>query len=461
MSALADALRAKFKTPAAAVKALGLDESLLEDGGGITMPMSLSAARAIARSLKRRGMLAMDASEEETARELQRTELEGDRRRVDDRHYDGRDWRVDDRHRADDLEANAGVPPWLAEHRDDGDAEFEQEAERVEDACADRRADDLRARLGHEASDEEWEREEEEEEFKPDESETLDRRADDRGHRADDALDRRRRAHDRARARRAADAKAKLGRDETEEETAAREKEEEAEDRRHARDRARLGRDYRRARDRHHRALDRLRRHADDYRRADDARRAAMDAKRAGDAARADDERRRHADDARRAYDEVCAARDARRTARDRRRAHDRRHGMDEPPEFRGMPKPGGEMVSKSAMDAAIQQALRDNDFKHRAIAEAIEVVRPKVGKIALDSAIQGEGDVYARALDVLGVGHAGITQLAALKQMFALASAPSRETRTGGFAQDAAPAAKASEEFATWLPNAANITRM
>ena len=464
MTKLADALRAKFKNPRDAILALGLDESLLRDGldntvledGGSNMGLSRTAALATVKSLKRRGLIAMDADPEEAASMLQReANVEGDY------HPSTRD-----------IEPNAGVPPWLEEHRDDdADDAFETEEERHADEEAMRRASDLRRALGHEASDDEWVRSEEEMEFKPDASGTL------------DAM----------RMRRAADARRKLGRDETEEEKKARETGEEAEDRKRARDRAKAAMDYRHAKDRHHRATDALRRHADDYRRAadakeraddsrkraDDAHTRAMDAKKAEDASkaaedakkaedsvrRADDAMRRHSEDARSAYDEVCGARDARRKAMDKRRASDKKRAMDNPPPFKGMPEPGGEMVSKSAMDAAIKDALRDNDVRHHAIQTAIEAVRPRVGAIALDAAIQSEADIYGKALDILGVPHKDITQIAALKQMFQLASATARsDDRNRGLATDSVPkdvAAKSGEEFATWLPGAANIGRM
>ena len=122
-------------------------------------------------------------------------------------------------------------------------------------------------------------------------------------------------------------------------------------------------------------------------------------------------------------------------------------------------------MVGKAAMDEAIRNALRDNDARHQAIQDAREVVRPRVGAIAMDAAIQSEADVYGKALDILGVPHKDVTQIAALKQMFALASAPSRsDDRSRGLATDALPrdvAAKSGEDFANWLPGAANIGRM
>jgi hypothetical protein len=463
MTKLADALRAKFKSPKDAIKALGLDQSLLQgdldttilEDGGSNMSMSLAAARTAVKALKRRGLIAMDASEEEAADMLRReANVE-----------DFRSTMVRD-------EPNAGVPPWLEEHRDDDDDDsYETEEERKIDEDAMRRASDLRRMLGHEASDDEWLKSEEEMEFKPDNSNTLDS----------------------MRMRRASDARRKLGRDETEEEKTEREKSEEAQDRKRASDRARAAMDYRSAKDRHRRAMDALGRHASDYRRAMDSRKRAADSRKRADDAhtkamdakseeeatkaakeakeaedgmrRADDAMQRHSEDARSAYDEVCGARDARRTARDKRRASDKKRAMDNPPPFKGMPETGADMVSKSAMDAAINDALRANDIRHSAMATAIEAVRPRVGAIALDAAIQSEADVYGKALDILGVSHKDVTQIAALKQMFALASSPARgDDRARGLATDALPAdvaAKSGEEFATWLPGAANIGRM
>lgn len=119
-------------------------------------------------------------------------------------------------------------------------------------------------------------------------------------------------------------------------------------------------------------------------------------------------------------------------------------------------------MVSKAAMDAAIRDALASNDARHTAIGAALEAVRPKVGRIAMDSSIQNEGDVYGRALDVLGVPHAGITQLAALKAMFSMAQRPGGDHRDepSRLAQDAA-SADSFKKFAEMFPGAAGIERM
>jgi len=146
--------------------------------------------------------------------------------------------------------------------------------------------------------------------------------------------------------------------------------------------------------------------------------------------------------------DAMRRARDARDRARDARRAHDKKFGRDEPPEFEGRPKVGGGMdgmVTKAAMDAAINdrvaQALRDNDAHHRAVSDALDHVRGKAGKIAMDGSIKGAADVYSRALVVLGVDHAGIRDAVALRRIFDMVPRPGGEARGSGFAHDSAPA--------------------
>ena len=343
------------------------------------------------------------------------------------------------------TEANAGLPPHVMEDPEDADDETPEE--RDEDEACDRRARDAKMRLGRDASEEEIERLEEEED--PPEG------------RRSEAEDR---ARDAMRMRRAADARKLLGRDETEEETKKREEKDDAEDRKRAHDRRRMGRDYRRARDAHRTARDAHRRAAADWRKAHDGHAKAMDAKSAEDAARHARDMKKADDECKEAMDAMVKARDSRHEARDARRAHDKRYGRDDPPEFKGMPKPGGEMVTKEAMDAAISErvndALRENDRKHREISEARVAVRPKAGDIAMDSAISSAGDVYARALDVLGVDHVGVRDAIALRKMFEIAPRRGGDPQrgNGGFAHDAAPSATAYQSFAQRFPNAAKI---
>lgn len=66
MSRLADALKRKFTTPQAALRHLGLDASLLENGD--TDMMTSATALAAVRALRKRGLvIAMDAAGEEEA----------------------------------------------------------------------------------------------------------------------------------------------------------------------------------------------------------------------------------------------------------------------------------------------------------------------------------------------------------------------------------------------------------
>jgi hypothetical protein len=363
------------------------------------------------------------------------------------------------------TEANAALPTYMQE--DPEDAEDETEEERKEDEGCDRRARDARHRMGRDESEEEEERREEEEAddwaHMPGSRRSSDESPSDLDPKEGKAL------VDDRRAKRADDAKRRLGRDETEEEREKREREDDAEDRIRARDRRRMGRDYRRARDAHRAARDAHRKAAADYRRAQDGHRNAMDAHKADDAAKCATDMKKADDEARRAHDALVKARDARHRARDARRAHDKRYGRDEPPPFKGRPNVGGGMdqqITKAAMDAAIKdqvsQAVRDNDRRHREIAEAMSLVRPKVGELAMDSTIHVAADVYDRALTVLGVEHAGIRDAVALKRLFEMAPRPGGEHHrsNGGFAQDAAPAS-AFNSFAKRFPGAARVERI
>ncbi len=82
--------------------------------------------------------------------------------------------------------------------------------------------------------------------------------------------------------------------------------------------------------------------------------------------------------------------------------AKDKRIGKDNPPPFKGMPKPGGTMVTQDSVNAAIKAATDTERKNQRAIREAERVVRPLVGEmsIAFDSA----DEVYKNALTMLGV---------------------------------------------------------
>jgi hypothetical protein len=490
MTALIDALRRKYRTPHEAMTALGLDADLLGPRLGLdaapggdeeeamaiqmTPKASVAAGMFLGRFGQRlkSGAMAMDAASAAslfgpifagiTSKNFaaQMPALDAALRAT----LKGRLANDADLAEVSDLlkeiegiqagedtatEANAGMPAYMREEPEDADDETPEERE--EDEGCDARAADAKKRLGRDEADDEAENREEENEFKPDTSKTG-------------ASDARLRARDALKMRRAADAKKRLGRDEEPKEKEDREKREEAEDRRHARARHRMGRDYRRARDAHRAARDAHRKHANDWRKASDAHKSAMDARKADDAAKAAMDMKRADDAAREAHDAMVRARDARHRARDARRAHDAamRRARDE----ENM-EPRGEMITKAAMDQAIDTRVADavaaNDRRHREIAEARAVVRPKAGDIAMDSAINTASDVYAKALDVLGVNYSGITDQVALRRLFEVAPRPGAGnpgSGSGGFANDAAPATGAAL-FKKLLPNAARVERV
>lgn len=487
MTALIDALRRRYKTPQEAMQALGLDADLLGARLGLDaalggeeedMGLQLSPKAALAEGMflghfggrlktglamdslpvafgpifagitaknfsaqrpaldaalrvALKGKLANDAEIEEVTNLLK--QIEGVEAGADTT-----------------TEANAGMPAYMREEPEDADDETPEERE--EDEGCDARARDARDRLGRDERDDEEDEREEENEFKPDTSK-------------EGARDARMRARDKARdamrTRRADDARRRLGRDEEPEEKENREREEEAKDRREARDRRRMGRDYRRARDAHRAARDAHRRHANDWRRAHDAHKSAMDAKSADDAAKAAADMKRADDEARKAHDAMVRARDTRHRARDARRAHDTRRAKDENME------PRGDTVTKAAMDQAIATgvaaAVAANDRRHREIAEARSLVRVKAGDIAMDSGINTAADVFAKALDVLGVNYSGISDATALRRLYEVA--PRRggdggNSGNNGFAHDAAPAS-ASALFSKLIPGAASVERL
>lgn len=120
------------------------------------------------------------------------------------------------------------------------------------------------------------------------------------------------------------------------------------------------------------------------------------------------------------------------------------------------------EPITKAAMDAAIQDAVRENDRRHHEIAEARRLVRPKVGELAMDSSIHSAADVYSRALTALGVEHAGIREPAALRRLFEVAPRPGGGERSSTvvLAHDASPATSFAS-FAKRFPGAERIERI
>jgi len=480
MSKLSEALRQRFRSPKEALKALGMDQSLLEE---TTEMPTLSTGALIIKSalfVKYPKLLAMDAQLTDVLKGVTGKRFLEQKKALGPALHGllAADASLEHVHsfldsldkpeaEAKDLEANSGIP--IATEPDPSDLarraadakrrlgrdETEEErkereardrAEDVEDAVWRKRAADARDRLGRDETPSEMEEREERES------------ASDARHRMgrDSSEEERREA--------AADAKRRMGRDETEEERKKREAEdtrlrardetkEEAEDR-HAMDR--MGRDRRRADD--------ARRRADDSRRAADAaHKRAEDTKRAEDRAKADDARR-HAEDAKRTAEDSASAADAsRKRAAD---AYRRRAAKDNPPEFKGMPKPGGEMVTKGAMDAAIQEERRGRDT---AIQEAVNGERRKQSAIhaavrycqgwvgAMDAAFAtSEEQVYGKALEILGKNIEGMPAAAYRYVLDATpkpGERPARTTSAAALAMDSD-----TDDFFKTFPDAKNI---
>lgn len=141
----------------------------------------------------------------------------------------------------------------------------------------------------------------------------------------------------------------------------------------------------------------------------------------------------------------------------------------DQPPDFAGMPTPGGgasdgrahdaKPITKGAMDAAIksavegvQAAARKNT---REIREAERFVRPLVGELALDSCETAE-EVYRNALTARGVKTDGVHP-SAYRTLLEHLPRP----KAGGAPQIAVDAAPAEFSFEKMFPEAARIGRM
>ena len=142
----------------------------------------------------------------------------------------------------------------------------------------------------------------------------------------------------------------------------------------------------------------------------------------------------------------------------------------DQPPPFKGMPKPGGEMVgepkgqdmehgesvvTKPAMDAAIAAAVKDAERKAieraRAVREAEKAVRPYVGDIAI--ACDSAEDVYRTALKSMGIDVKDVHP-SALRHVLDAQPRPDARRKDNRPAMDAAKAKTFKESF----PNVARV---
>ncbi len=437
--------------------------------------LSPHVARAVGDVLKRRGLLAMDASPEEVERVV--TELEDPERREGAdararRAADARARAVDAKRRAADARKRASDARARGDARSAMDAESEaDEADLDADRWEDAEADDIEPNSGLPIYIEE---EEEEPEVGADELACRDMR-DRRAHDARAKLGRDETPEEmRTREEReaAADARAKLGRDETPEEMRVRG----AKDRM-VRDTMRARDAFRKARDSRRRAADEVRRHAADMRRAeDDMRRAASDRRHATDAKNADDARR--AEDAmRRAKDARRAARDARRhavdvlkrahdsiltTGMDLRRAADSRRAARDAREETGMTRSEVEdaLHARDREHAhAMDEAIKRERERSTGFQRALSTVRPYVGELAMDSASCAD-DVFRTSLRMLGVSTENVHP-SAYPEMFKLAAQARSAGQTRGvsptFALDSSVHGNAPS-FESMFPDAARI---
>ena len=132
----------------------------------------------------------------------------------------------------------------------------------------------------------------------------------------------------------------------------------------------------------------------------------------------------------------------------------------DEPPPFKGRPRPGGAMdgmVTKTAMDAALRKVAEDTRTAvlrtQREISDALRTVRPWVGDITV--ACDSADDVYRHALRALRVPKIDQIHPSAFPHILAAQPLPgtrARETRPG--AADAASHSSFAERF----PDAARV---
>ena len=243
----------------------------------------------------------------------------------------------------DDMESNSGMP--MAGHPYEEDGEMPEFLK--EKGCTSedwKRAMDMVRQRADDAESEEEEREREVEEDK---------------HWADDA------------ARRADDARRKMGRDESEEEREKREKEQ---------------------------GEDRMRKRADDRKRA-------MDKRMARDKRRADDARKKLGRDE---TEEEEKERKEREGAEDRKRAMDRKVARDAKRADDRKAMDAKRADDRKAMDGivrgAVDSALKTERQNQTAIIAAREAIRPWVGSLPVTMSFDSAPDVFKKGLELLHV---------------------------------------------------------
>lgn len=133
----------------------------------------------------------------------------------------------------------------------------------------------------------------------------------------------------------------------------------------------------------------------------------------------------------------------------------------DNPPPTPGTPSPEKDMVSKAAMDAAIEKATKDATAaaiqRQNGIREAERAVRPYIGELAM--AFDSAEDVYRHTLKALNVDVTGVKDAAALPVI--LKSLPVPGAKKTPSADQIAQDGKAASSFAERFPNAARINHI
>jgi hypothetical protein len=434
--------------------------------------LSYSTVRALAEALKQRGLLAMDTSIDEAVRVMKEApeDLQEDSRKR--RSMEARARALDAKRRAAEARKAAADARAHGDWRRALDEEIRaSEADLDADRWEDAEADDIDPNSGLPIY---IDMEDPEEPIEEKEIEDALLREDEHERREDEESEDRRHHFEHHR----------FGRDEDDEDMPVR----------GAQDKEvrRALEAYRRARDERRRAADEVRRHAADLRRAeDDLRRALEDRRRAEDARRKamderkPDEERRAEEEVKRAEDAYRRAEEARKHARDARkravhmlkRAHDTilTTGMDirkrvlhdrkdEDDEMDKMTKKDLEealrardRLHKQAMDEAIKRE-RERSI---ALQNALRVVRPYVGDLAMDAAATSE-DVYRTSLKILGVSTDGVHP-SAYAEMFKLAAQAKMASRTSAvgprLAHDSVTSGVPS--FESMFPDAANIRNL
>lgn len=116
-------------------------------------------------------------------------------------------------------------------------------------------------------------------------------------------------------------------------------------------------------------------------------------------------------------------------------------------------------MVTKAAMDAALEQTRVSVLNTSREITNALSYVRPWVGELANDASIAAPADVYRKALASLNIHGAGTMHADALKSVLDAQPKPGERKRPvdGHLAMDAAAEKSLAERF----PHAAKISNL